>query len=133
MVTYGHGRIWSHRASYVIDHEKKQVTGVDFLLAKKITGIDYQFNDLRSHRGFYSAQITVEGKLWGLNNPIVGICGLPLEKITIPLAVDETGMATAWVKQFSSKRGSGFVQLFLTPDRLNTLPEIQKVVEFGLR
>ena len=120
-------------ASYVIDQEKKQVTGVDFLVAKKITGIDYQFSDLRSHRGFYSAQITDEGKLWGLQNPIVGICGLPLGKVTTPLAIDENGLAPAWVKQFGSKKGSGFVQLFLTPDRLNNLPEIKKVAEYGLR
>lgn len=120
-------------ASYVIDSEKKQVTGVDFLLAKKITGIEYQFNDLRSHRGFYSAMITKEGKSMGLQNSIVGICSLPLDKITTALAIDEHGLATEWVKQFNPKKGSGFVQLFLTPDRLNSLPDIQKVAEYGLR
>lgn len=120
-------------ASYVIDSEKKQVTGVDFLLAKKITGIDYQFNDLRSHRGFYSAMITAEGKAMGLQKSIVGMCSLPLDKITTALAIDEHGLATEWVKQFNPKKGSGFVQLFLTPDRLNTLPDIQKVAEYGLR
>jgi len=120
-------------ASYALDSSKKHVVGLDFLLAKKITDIDYQFADLRSHRGFYSAMITDEGKNWGLQNSFVGMCGLPLNKITTPLAIDENGLAMAWVKQFNSKKGSGFIQLFLTPDRLNTLPDIQKVVEFGLR
>ena len=118
---------------YQIDYTAKQVTGLDFSLSEKITGIKYRYKDLRSHGGFYSSTITAEGKEWGLKNNFVGIAGMPLDDIDIPLALDENEKATAWVKKFSTRQGTGFVQLFITPDRLNELPEVQQVAEYGLR
>ena len=120
-------------SAYQIDYEKKRVTAIDFSLSTKITGITYRYDDLRSHGGYYSSFITPQGKQWGLHSNFVGIAGMPLSDIDIPLAIDETGHATAWVKKFSERSGSGFVQLFITPDRLDELPEVQRVAEHGLR
>ena len=58
---------------------------------------------------------------------------MPLGDIDIPLATDENDRATAWVKKFSGRKGAGFIQLFVTPDRLNELPEVQRIAEYGLR
>lgn len=118
---------------YQIDFEKRQFTGLDFSLSEKITGIQYRFKDLRSHGGFYSSMITEEGNRWGLKRNFVGVAGMPVEDIDIPLALDENGRATAWVKHFSTDKYSGFVQLYLTPDKLDELPNIQKTAEYGLR
>ncbi len=120
-------------AVYQIDYEKKQFGGFDFSLSKKISGIEYQYKDLRSHGGFYASFITDQGKQWGLRHNFVGVAGMPIHDIDVPLAVDDNGNASAWVKKFSTRNGSGFVQLFLTPDRLIELPEIQKAAEYGLR
>lgn len=120
-------------ASYELDSAQKQVVAINFEQAKRITGIPYRYKDLRTHGGFYYSTITEEGKKWGLTTPFVGITGMPLQDVTLALAIDENGNAPAWIKSFSDKKHSGFVQLYLTPNRLHTLPEIQKVVEYGLR
>lgn len=120
-------------AAYELDSAKKQVVAINFEQAKRITGIPYRYKDLRTHGGFYSSFITPEGTRWGLRSPFVGISGMPVRDITIPLAVDENGNATAWVKTFSERQNSGYIQLYLTPDRLNELPEIQHVAEYGMR
>jgi hypothetical protein len=120
-------------AVYAIDFEKKEFVGYDFERPLKLTGIHYAFKDLRSFKGFYPSTVTEEGRRWGLRNSFVGVCGMPVDEITIPLALDENGYATAWVKAFSPRKGSGFVQLTLTPDRLDELPDIQRVAEYGMR
>ncbi len=120
-------------AAYELDSSKKQVIALNFEQAKQQTGIPYRYKDLRTHGGFYSSYITDEGKKWGLKSAFVAISGMPLSDITTALAIDENGKATAWVKTFSSKKNSGYVQMYLTPERLETLPEIQRVVEYGLR
>lgn len=119
-------------AAYQLDSTGKQITGIDFHRAKELTGIPFQFKDLRSHGGFYSAFITDEGKKRGLKNNFTSICGLPKDDVTVVLAVDENGMAAAWIKSFSERRNSGYIQLFISPDRQHMLPEIQSVAEFGL-
>lgn len=119
-------------AAYLLDSSKTKVIGLDFDQAKHVTGISYPYKDLRAHGGFYSSEITADGKQWGLRDGFVGICGMPLSGITTPLAVDENGNATAWVKSFSERKYSGFVQLYLTPSRLTQLPQVQKVAEYGL-
>jgi hypothetical protein len=120
-------------AAYQLDSSQKHIEAINFDQARQQTGIPYRYKDLRTHGGFYSSTITAEGKQWGLKSPFVAITGMPLNAITTALTVDENGNATAWVKTFSKKKYSGYVQLYLTPDRLQSMPEIQKVVEYGLR
>ena len=119
-------------AAYQLDSSKKQVTAINFDQAKQQTGISYRFKDLRTHGGFYASFITDEGKRWGLRNPFTAITGMSIGDVTKALAIDERGNATAWIKTFSQRDNSGFLQLYLTADRLNTLPEIQKVIEYKL-
>jgi len=120
-------------AAYELDSAKKHVVAINFEQAKTVTGIPYRYKDLRSHGGFYASSITPEGKKWGLTSPFVAICGLPVQDVTTVLALDENGKASAWVKRFSEKNYSGYIQLYLTPDRLHQLPEVQSVAEYGLR
>jgi outer membrane protein assembly factor BamB len=120
-------------AAYELDSSGKQVVAINFIQAKQMTGIPYRYKDLRTHGGFYSSSITAAGKMWGLKSPFVAICGLPIDDVTTPLAIDENGNATAWIRTFSPRKNSGYLQLYLTADRLHTLPEIQKVAEFGLQ
>lgn len=119
-------------AAYELDSTGKQIVGINFLQAKKLTGIPYRYKDLRSHGGFYSSFITDEGKKRGLESNFISICGLPKEDVTTVLAVDENDRAAAWIVSFSERKNSGYMQLFITPDRLQYLPEIQKAAEFGL-
>jgi hypothetical protein len=118
---------------YVLDFETKKFTGFDFSMSARTVGIPYAHKDLRSFRGFTPSTITSLGKQWGLRTNFIGNAGMPAKDISIPLAIDEDGFATAWVKTFSEKPGAGFVQLSITPDRLDELGDVQRVAELGLR
>ena len=58
---------------------------------------------------------------------------VPVQDVTTVLALDEAGKASWWVKNYGGKPGTGFVQTWLFPSTLTSLPEILQVAEFGLQ
>lgn len=119
-------------AVYNIDEQKKEFKGVNFNLSPKIVGISYPHNDTRTFGGFYPATPTAEGRLWGLKSSMVTRNAMPVQDISIVLARDEVGKAAWWVKNYSNKPGTGFVQTWLFPSTVTSLPEILQVAEYGL-
>ncbi len=119
-------------AAYQLDSSGRQIVGLNFLQARQLTGIPYQYKDLRSHGGFTAAFVSDEGRRFGLQSNFTSVCGLPKDSVTTVLAVDENGNAAAWIRTYSPQKHSGYMQLFLTPERIHTLPEIQKAAEYGL-
>jgi len=118
-------------AVYQTDTIRKEVTGLDFTLAKKILDIDYPYNDTRTFNGWYPAFITPEGKTWGLKTNDVSRVGVPSSIVSVPLMQDETGKITSWVKYFAPSNGS-FIQTWLSESSLNTIDEIRAVAEHEL-
>jgi hypothetical protein len=118
-------------AIFNIDYAKKQFLGYDFSFSESATGLDYPYKDLRSHKGFYPSGITSEGQKWGLTKtPMIGI-GVHAKNV-LPLAIDETGNATYWVKNYGHKYGTGFVQLWLSASNTDFIKEVKKIAEYGL-
>jgi hypothetical protein len=105
--------------------------GFDFSLAAKKIGINFPFKDLRSIEGFHPSTVTAKGKQWGLKSPVNALSTDP-SLVTDVLAMSETGRATCWVKNYGGKKGTGFVQTWITPATLSLLAEIYKVAEYGL-
>jgi len=118
-------------AVYKIDTVRKEVTALDFTLAKKILDIDYPTNDTRAFNGWYPAFATPEGKDWGLTTNAVSRVGIPASLVSVPLMKDETGKVTSWVKYFLPGKGS-FIQTWLSESSLNTIEEIRAVAEHEL-
>jgi eukaryotic-like serine/threonine-protein kinase len=107
--------------------------GFDYRIADKVMGMKYPFSDLRNHGGFYQATPTEEGKRWGLRESFTGLSGIPfVDKSISILAQTENGGASAWVKNYGGKNGTGFVQLWISPTLIEILPQIQNVAEYGL-
>jgi len=119
-------------AALVIDSITHKFTGLDYALSKGITDVDYPFSDLRSHKGFYPASPTKEGLKWGLTRTAIGHSGISSSAVT-PLSRDENGNATYWVKNYGFKEGTGLVQFWITPDRLDLVNDLRRVAEYGIQ
>ena len=97
--------------------------------------LDVTFTNL-SESGNYYSKATRTGLNWGLpawfkatGNPVA-------ENDVIPLAHNEFGLVTAWVKKFNARKGSGFVSLrpwsWSVPIREEDLELIHAVAVHGL-
>jgi hypothetical protein len=76
---------------------------------------------------------TEAGHRWGLNRGFRGDYTLPVSSAIQPLAIDELGKTTAWVRVYRADRpGSGFVQLWGLGATLDRLPVVRAVAEYGL-
>ncbi|MEO6612399.1 MAG: PQQ-binding-like beta-propeller repeat protein [Chitinophagaceae bacterium] len=119
-------------AAFFIDYKTRKFEGLDYGLSKNILGFEYPYKDLRSHKGFFSSTPTKEGLKWGLTGKAIGHSGVDTSRATA-LSMDENGDAAYWVKNYGFKEGTGLVQFWITPDRLDLVDDLKRVAEFGLR
>ncbi len=95
--------------------------------ARRLLGVDH-----RAWNGdAYGVRLTEAGRRWGLDTPWVGEPWLdPTEPVT-PLAVDELGRISAWVRGYGGPVGSGFVAVGRAVDPAR-FDEIRRVAEYGV-
>ena len=80
-----------------------------------------------------TAYPTRAGRRWGLDRAFRGDYTLVVSSAIQPLAIDELGKTTAWVRVYRADRpGSGFVQLWGLGATLDRLPVVRAVAEYGL-
>jgi len=65
------------------------------------------------HEEKTSNQVTPAGRDWGLADWWLGTWDMPLSPELTPLALDDRGFAGAWVRNFGSAPGTGFVYIGL--------------------
>ncbi len=112
---------------------EKQVEGFNFLEADSVLCIKYgAYNDLRSMGGLQPALATEEGKKWGLPHSWTGFLPTEQKQVDIVLGKDENGYASAWLKKFSTIKGSGFIQLWVDPDIIDDVSPILRAAEYGM-
>jgi outer membrane protein assembly factor BamB len=75
------------------------------------------------------ARATAEGRRWGLPEWFIGGFAVAPADATTVLALDEWGLASAWVKSFGGPPGSGFVRLWGRSEPITDLSWVQKVAE----
>jgi hypothetical protein len=113
---------------------RDSATGVfkklDYTIPEKILGIHYPARNIDS--GFYESSPTEEGKRWGLNNNWIGFGAIDPSEATTVLAKNEFGMATAWVKSYCDKIGTGVLQLWLPAIGREIIYSIRMAAEFGV-
>jgi len=63
----------------------------------------------------------------------VGGFAVETNQVTTVLACDETGRASAWVKNYGGPEGTGLAQLWHKRDGQEDLIAIKAVAEYGLR
>jgi eukaryotic-like serine/threonine-protein kinase len=116
---------------YKFDREGN-VTGFNFSMADSVLNIKYGPGDLRSMGGVQPAFPTEDGKRRGLTEAYTSFLPLDEKQVDIVLGKDENGMASAWIKKFSSIHSSGFIQIWMDPDFVDDMSSIVKVAEYGM-
>ncbi len=120
--------------AYKRDPKTDQVVALDFTIPERIIGVRYPGNSAIGVGGWYQSTVTVEGVKWGfLRDWYVGGFAVESDQISAALARDETGRASAWVKNYGGSDGTGLVQLWHKRDGLEDLIAIKAVAEYGLR
>ena len=80
-----------------------------------------------------AAQPTPVGRRWGIDRFFRGDYPIAITDAIQPLAIDELGKTTAWVRVYRPDRpGSGFVQLWGLGATADRLPLVRAAAEYGL-
>jgi len=117
--------------AYFVEPKTEQLTAIDYTVASKITGINYDGESTDAIRGWYASFITPEGRKLGLNKFYVGLDGVPPGEVTTVLAQNEKGDASSWVKNYSGLKGTGLIQLWVPKDVPADYSFIKSVAEMG--
>jgi outer membrane protein assembly factor BamB len=76
---------------------------------------------------------TAAGRRWGIDRTVRGDYTMEVSAVSIALALDPRGRATAWVRVYRPERpGSGYVQLWGLGATVDRLPMIRAATEYGL-
>jgi len=118
--------------AFARDPNTNQITGFQFDKMGKILGIKYQGNNSFSFGGFYRAEATPEGRQKGLHGWWVNACAVDPGQVSTVLALDEKGKASAWIKNYGGREGSGLVQLPPFSYFMVNPAAVLSVIEYGL-
>ncbi len=120
--------------AYKRDPKTDQLVALDFTIPERIIGVRYPGNSAIGVGGWYQSTVTAEGVKWGLIRDwwISGFA-VDADQVTTVLALDETGRASAWVKNYGGPEGTGLVQLWHKRDGQDDLIATKAVAEYGLK
>ena len=116
--------------AYRGDPKTGEVEKVDYDLPRRVFGI--AFPEPARVNGFYVSKVTTIGEKWGLRGTSIGTGAIEPKDASAVLAVDEFGMASAWVKGYGGREGTGFLQLSVSRTAPTDLAPFLAAVERGL-
>lgn len=114
------------------DSATKRPVALNFGYADSLLGIHYGPNDTRAFKGNQPAFVTPQGEQWGLRGSWAAALSVAPDEVDIVLGRDENGLASAWVKKYHAKEGTGLVQMWIDPEGNADLEMVVRVAEFGL-
>lgn len=117
---------------YDRDSATKAVLGFVYPKADSVLGLRFPFSDLRSLRGIQPAFATAEGKRWGTQGFWTGFLPLSPAQVDVVLGMDETHLASAWVKRYHPSKASGLIQLWVDAENETDFTFVVRVAEHGL-
>ncbi len=118
---------------YQRDPKTDQVIALDFKIPERIIGVKYQGQSAIGVGGWYHSSVTRDGVKWGfVRDWWIGGFAVDADQVTTVLGRDEQGRASAWVKNYGGREGSGLVQLWHHRDKLEDFVAIKAVAEYGL-
>ena len=116
--------------AYVVDPASGALTDIDFSIPARV--FDVRYPELRSIGGYYGSSPTAAGKAMGLRNFSVGYPAVDPDQALTPLALDEYGKASAWIKGYGGAAGAGLLQLAVPRQELPDIAELRAVIEYGV-
>ena len=116
--------------AYKADPATGAVEEVDFAAPQAL--FDVRFPPPQEARGWYAVAPTAAGRAMGLRH--AGVASSPIDAqpgITI-LAADEFGRASAWLRSYGGRPGTGLLQLQLPRLEASDLAETRAAIEYGV-
>ncbi len=84
----------------------RSLLAIDRGAASRVLGLDLG----RANWDLYTARVTAEGERWGLAGWWEAAWSVPADGV-VPLAVNEAGLAAAWVRSYGGPPATGFVEI----------------------
>jgi len=117
---------------YKTDAATGELVDIDHGAPLAVFGLRYPEPNIAG--GFYAARPTAAGRAMGLRTTRVGFLAVDTdqgERFTA-LALDEFGKASAWLKSYGGRPGTGLMQLVVPRQDVADLAEVQAAIEFGV-
>ena len=119
--------------AFVYNNETKKITDIDFGIPNRAFGLKYVGKFTDAIRGWLPAYPTEFGKKLGLKDFWLSTSQVAASSNLNILAKDETGFASAWIKNFGGPEGTGLVQFWVDRNYPLDLYEVFNVAEYGLQ
>ena len=116
--------------AYKADPVTGAVEDVDFAPAAAL--FDIRFPPPQEAGGYYAVAPTAAGRAAGLHRPGVASSPIAAQPSVTVLAADEFGRASAWLRGYGGRPGSGLLQLQLPRAEMPDLAELRAVIEHGV-
>jgi len=110
------------------DPETGEFAGLDRARTTALLGVDHASMNF----DFYGASATEAGRTWGVPPWWVSRLAIDAAEGLDVLALDENGKAAAWARSYGGPTGTGFVSLAIREPRIEDLPAIRAVAEYGI-
>jgi outer membrane protein assembly factor BamB len=117
---------------YKTDRASGELTEFDYAAPLAVFGVRYPEPSIAN--GFYGSLPTPAGRALGLRSAFVGFLAVDPAQGDglVPLALDEFGKASAWLKSYGGRPGSGLLQLAVSRTETADLAEVQAAIEYGV-
>jgi outer membrane protein assembly factor BamB len=115
---------------YKADPVTGAVEAVDFGPAQAV--FDVRFAAPQEVGGYYAVAPTAAGRAMGLRHAGVASSPVDAQPGIVVLASDEFGRASAWLRGYGGRPGTGLLQLELSRFETPDLAEIRAVIEHGV-
>ncbi len=116
--------------AYQADAATGELQDIDFAAPQAMFGVRYP--PPQEAGGWYAVAPTAEGRAMGLRHPGVASAPVDVQPGITVLARDEFGRASAWLRGYGGRPGTGLLQLQLSRLEPPDLAELRAVVEYGV-
>jgi outer membrane protein assembly factor BamB len=119
--------VWISLPPDSIERDPKTGKAVKFDPSRstRLLGVEQQAGSV----DWMGATATPDGRRWGMPDWYLSGWAVPKEQVTTALAIDEWGLASAWVKTFGTVPGSGFVRVWGRADPIPDPSWVRAVAE----
>ena len=116
--------------AYKADPVTGEVEDIDFAAPQAL--FDVRFPAPQEAGGYYAVAPTAAGRAMGLRHAGVASSPIAAQPGVTALSLDEFGRASAWLRGYGGRPGSGLLQLELPRSEAPDLAELRAVIEFGV-
>ena len=116
--------------AYKADPVTGEVEDIDFAAPQAL--FDVRFPPPQEAGGYYAVAPTAAGRAMGLRHAGVASSPIAAQPGVTVLSRDEFGRASAWLRGYGGRPGSGLLQLELPRSEAPDLAELRAVIEFGV-